>query len=154
VIHEMRSADRAYWLYEERPMAWTYEPAPVTEDFWDHADFQCSGCQIVVRKRLNYVQKVSGWMRSRSMGREGLLSFLSRVGVTEDEWRELKWYAVASRAEGTEPDPFLTDEQIHAVAKEMGVTTGWLLDDHTTWPPDYRPPSLGPAPEAPEAPSP
>lgn len=141
-IHALRVAGKAYWIYEERPAAWRAEPAPAGDDFWDHADLRCERCTCVARKRLNYIQKVSQWVRERRERGEDHRSVLARVGISEADWKELKWFAVSSRAEGLEPDPAISDEQIRRLASEMGVTVGWLLDDYTTWPPHFRPPSL------------
>jgi hypothetical protein len=142
VIHARCLDGSAYWLYEERPAAWRMEPAPAGEDFWDHVDLRCERCESVARKRLNYMQKVMDWVHERLDHGDDIRSILARVGISEADWSELRWYGVASRAEGLDPDPVISDEQIQRLAEEMGVTVGWLLSDYTTWPPAFRPPSL------------
>lgn len=141
-IHALRADGRAYWVYEERPADWRTEPAPVGEDFWDQVDLRCRRCSCVARKRLNYMQKVFQWIRERRERGEDLRQVLTAAGISEAEWKELRWYALSSRAEGLDPEPAISDEQIQRLASEMGVTVGWLLDDYKTWPPDFRPPSL------------
>lgn len=141
-IHALRVRGSAYWVYEEWPTAWRAEPAPPGPDFWRHVELRCERCGSVARRRLNYMQKVGDWVRERLEGGEELRSILAAVGISECEWRELSRYAVGSGGEGIEPDPAISDEQIRRLAAEMGVTVGWLLNDYTTWPPAFLPPSL------------
>lgn len=141
-IHARRVAGQAFWLYEESPCDWRFAPAPVGADFWRTADLQCP-CSAIAKKREGYAAKVLHWLSDRREDgqRVDQEDLRTRLGISEHDWSEFKWYGVSSRMEGLEPDP-LSDAQVQTLAREMGVTPGWLLSQDTTWPPGFKPPGV------------